>query len=93
MKENDTTTTKRKLQGSQDPPYGIAMVEADQVTDLPGKKICIIDSGIDGDHPDLPQPGTNANGVTVTGQDETEDGSQTFNWSSDPCSHGTHVGK
>ena len=93
MKENDTTT-KRKLQGSQDPPYGIAMVEADQVTDLPGKKICIIDSGIDGDHPDLPQPGSNnPNGVTVTGQDETEDGSQTFNWSYDPCSHGTHVGK
>ena len=91
MKENDTTT-KRKLQG-QDPPYGIAMVEADQVTDLPGKKICIIDSGIDGDHPDLPQPGTNnANGVTVTGQDENEDG-QNLNWSSDPCSHGTHVGK
>ena len=94
MKEDDTTTTKRKLQVGQDTPYGIEMVEADQVTDLPGKKICIIDSGIDGDHPDLPQPGSNnPNGVTVTGQDETEDGSQTFNWSSDPCSHGTHVGK
>ena len=93
MEKDSTTTTKRKLQVGQDTPYGIEMVEADQVTDLPGKKICIIDSGIDGDHPDLPQPGSNnPNGVTVTGQDENEDG-QNLNWSSDPCSHGTHVGK
>jgi hypothetical protein len=36
-------------------PYGIAMVQADQVTDAPAadRKVCIIDSGIDRSHEDL----------------------------------------
>ncbi|HEX9834821.1 MAG TPA: S8 family serine peptidase, partial [Mycobacterium sp.] len=63
-------------------PYGIAMVQADQVSDSAAgsRMICIIDSGVDLGHPDLPTAsfsGTNDSG--------------TGNWYEDLNSHGTHV--
>ena len=77
------TTTKTQTQ-----PYGIAMVQADQVDDSVasaannGKKICVIDSGLDLPHEDM---GTN--GGTVTGTNN----SGTGNWYQEGGPHGTHV--
>ena len=66
---------------AQSTPYGIGMVEADQVTNIPqcnkDKKICIIDSGYDVSHEDLPS--TDITGEPVSGS---------FPWDVDACSHG-----
>ena len=63
-------------------PYGIALVQAEQVSDaLSGnRKICIIDSGIDISHEDLA-------GNSLTGVNLTKSGQ----WHTDENSHGTHV--
>lgn len=67
---------------SQTVPYGITMVQADQVGDAAAglRKLCIVDSGIDGTHPDLA-------GVPMTGENFTTSGT----WNSDENGHGTHV--
>ena len=63
-------------------PPGIQRVQADQVAygGDPGVKVCIVDSGYDLGHPDLPS------GVRVTGT-TTEAG----RWDEDGSGHGTHV--
>ncbi len=63
-------------------PYGITMVQADQVSDSSAgnRTLCIVDSGIDASHPDLAA-------VPKTGQNFTTSGT----WDSDENSHGTHV--
>ena len=72
----------RKL--AEEVPYGITMVEADQMTlntdTAAAKKICIIDSGYDSTHPDLP----NSTDL-VSGYDGN------LAWDVDGCAHGTHV--
>ena len=62
-------------------PYGIGMVQADQVDDQGGIKICIIDSGYSLEHPDLPNVATGL----VTGEGDELD------WGKDLCSHGTFI--
>lgn len=68
-------------------PYGIEMVEADQVSDLEtgNMKVCIMDTGYDREHYDLPD-----SDVTVTG-DDGYDRYDTGNWYEDGHGHGTHV--
>ena len=64
-------------------PYGIAMVQADDLALQPAsanRTICIIDSGYSLDHEDLPT--SNVNGTNDSG---------TGNWYTDENSHGTHV--
>ncbi|TRW48533.1 S8 family serine peptidase [Aliidiomarina halalkaliphila] len=63
-------------------PYGIMMVQADQVSAaLAGnRKVCVIDSGYDLGHPDLQTSGVD--GVFDSG---------TGNWFTDENGHGTHV--
>jgi subtilisin family serine protease len=72
----------RATAAAQIVPYGIPMVQADQVSDAStaSLKLCIIDSGIDGTHEDL-------QGISMTGKDFTAAG----NAFSDENSHGTHV--
>lgn len=67
-------------------PYGITMVEADQVSDsLTGNMtVCITDTGYDLGHEDLPSNG-------VTGDDNDGAGNDTGNWYEDGYGHGTHV--
>ncbi len=73
---------------AQTVPYGISLVQADQVSDAPasaangGKKICIIDSGMNLPHEDL-----GSQGGTVTGTND----SGTGNWFDHGGPHGTHV--
>ncbi|HZF79278.1 MAG TPA: S8 family serine peptidase, partial [Rubrivivax sp.] len=68
--------------GGQTAPYGIALVQADQLPDsaAANRKVCIIDSGYDLNHEDL-----SANPVTG------EYDSGTGWWYTDENSHGTHV--
>jgi subtilisin family serine protease len=78
-----TPTTGTPYATGQLMPYGIQMVQADQLTtaSAASRTICIIDSGYDGTHEDLPH------GVNVTGTDV--DG--TGHWYTDEVHHGTHV--
>lgn len=68
---------------AQTVPFGIPMVQADQVSDSGSgnRKVCIIDSGYDISHEDL-------NGNNVTGSNDSGSGL----WYSDESHHGTHVG-
>jgi subtilisin family serine protease len=63
-------------------PYGIPMVQADMVSDSAAgnRTLCIIDSGIDGTHPDHA-------GNVLSGENFTTSGT----WDSDENDHGTHV--
>jgi len=69
-------------ESAQTTPYGITMVQADQLSDslAANRKLCIVDSGIDRDHEDL-------SGITVDGTNLTTSGE----WYTDEASHGTHV--
>lgn len=63
-------------------PYGIAMVQADQVSDAQAgnRTLCIVDSGIDATHEDL-------SSLPMSGENFTKSGA----WNTDENSHGTHV--
>lgn len=68
---------------SQTVPYGISMVQADQLSSgfgIAQVKVCVIDSGFNQGHEDLPVGG-------VTGTNNSGTGS----WFQDRCGHGTHV--
>jgi serine protease len=73
---------------AQTQPYGIGMVQADQVDDsvasaaAGGKKICVIDSGLDLPHEDMGSLGGTINGTNDSG---------TGNWYEHGGPHGTHV--
>lgn len=85
MGSRSTTRSLRALNGvGEQVPYGITMVQADQLTfdAAHAKKLCIVDSGYDIAHEDLPPSG-------VAGVDLT--GSGIGNWNTDEASHGTHV--
>ncbi|HEV8232260.1 MAG TPA: S8 family serine peptidase [Thermoanaerobaculia bacterium] len=67
---------------AQSSPYGVAMIQADQVSDAAAanRKICIIDSGYYMGHEDLPHSGVTASFNAATGDPFR-----------DFCGHGTHV--
>jgi subtilisin family serine protease len=67
---------------AQSVSYGVAMVQADQVSDAlaANRKICIIDSGYYAGHEDLPDSGVTASVDSATGDPLT-----------DFCGHGSHV--
>lgn len=77
-----TTPSAPPYRTGQLVPYGIKMVQADQLPDkfAGNRKICIIDSGYDLAHEDL-------SGNDVTGEYDTGTGW----WYTDENSHGTHV--
>jgi len=66
-------------------PYGINMVQANQVSDamVGNRKVCIVDTGYDLNHEDLISSG-------VTG-DDGYGSNDTGNWYNDGHGHGTHV--
>jgi subtilisin family serine protease len=77
--ENDP----RRYPMAQTTPWGIKMVQADQVGDgsASNRLVCIIDSGYSLNHEDLDSDA----GITGTND------SGTGNWWVDNCGHGTHV--
>ncbi len=74
---------------AETPPYGIALVQADQVSDsaTSNMKVCITDTGYEGNHEDL-RPYTDSG---VTGDNDDGLGNNTGNWWQPGHSHGTHV--
>ncbi len=70
---------------AQSTPYGYTMVQANQFgqSDTQARKVCIIDTGYNLGHPDLPD--TNGG---VSGQ---ANNSAVGNWYNDGNGHGTHV--
>ena len=70
---------------AQTTPYGYTMVQANQFAqaDTTARKVCVIDTGYNLGHPDL--PGTN-DGVTGNANN-----SAVGNWYNDGNGHGTHV--
>jgi len=79
-----TPSTGNPYATGQAVPYGIKLVQADQLADtyVGNRKVCIIDSGIDRAHEDLV-----GNSANMSGQYD----SGTGNWYTDQNSHGTHV--
>ena len=79
----ETTFTSQILDGDNEDfvPYGIPMVQADQVDDsnTGAVTVCILDTGIDTDHPDLPAANIRAFDFTPSGTVQDRNG------------HGTHV--
>jgi serine protease len=73
----------RRYPMAQTVPYGIPMVQANQVSDdsAGNTTVCIIDSGYHRNHEDL------SNSANVTGTSNAGSG----NWYEDTCGHGTHV--
>ena len=70
-------------------PYGIALVQADQVSDANtgNRSVCITDTGYEGNHEDL-IPHTSSQ---VTGDNDAGGGNNTGNWWEPGHPHGTHV--
>ncbi|HYD78641.1 MAG TPA: S8 family serine peptidase [Paucimonas sp.] len=79
----ETPSTGSPYLSGQLVPYGIPMVQADQLSDINAgnRKVCIIDSGYDRAHEDL------GKGTNVTGEYDTGTGW----WYTDENHHGTHV--
>jgi subtilisin family serine protease len=74
------------VQDAESAPYGIGMVQADQVSfnAAGGRKLCIIDSGFNLGHEDLQTSG-------LSGVDLTLSPAPGTSWNTDENSHGTHV--
>lgn len=78
--EIDPKRFPASLRTAEHAPYGIAAVQADQVTYQGGTGVCIIDSGYSLGQPDL-QDNLNVTGSTGSAGD----------WRVDGIGHGTHV--
>jgi subtilisin family serine protease len=78
-----TPSTGSPYLGGQLVPYGIKMVQADQLPDTyaANRKVCIIDSGYAKGHDDL------SVGANITGDNDPGTG----DWFTDENHHGTHV--
>lgn len=73
-------------------PYGIPQIQANSQklptsTDKSGVMICVVDSGVDGSHPDF--VGNSMDGCKY--EDNFAPGGCPYKWSEDKISHGTHV--
>ncbi|MCW8091779.1 S8 family serine peptidase [Alteromonas sp. ASW11-130] len=75
---------KRELM-AQSTPYGYNMVEANQLvqSDTSARKVCVIDTGINRGHSDLPDTNNGLTGIS--------NNPAVGNWYTDGHGHGTHV--
>lgn len=74
------TATDTIVPGNEVTPWGIAAVGSQGISYEGGMKVCIIDSGYDLGHPDLPDR-------NVSG----DNGDSEFPWNEDTHGHGSHV--
>jgi subtilisin family serine protease len=76
----------RRLSNTETIPYGITMVQGDQLDVGPSPvQVCIIDTGLAGNHPDL-----DLNNINGSNRSSNIDGSELY-WNEDVFGHGTHV--
>lgn len=68
-------------------PYAVYQSQANQLTLMPGQKVCVIDSGIAGSPGETGGKNNDFNWGVITGDND----SGTGNWNSDGGPHGTHV--
>ncbi|MBT0587757.1 S8 family serine peptidase [Alteromonas oceanisediminis] len=82
--ESVSTDSRRYLM-AQNTPYGFNMVQANQFSqnDTQARKVCIIDTGYNLGHPDLPDQNDGVSG--------NANNSAVGNWYNDGNGHGTHV--
>jgi serine protease len=81
----DISIDARRRLMAETRPYGINMVQAPQLVqnDLAARKVCVIDTGYNLNHPDLPD--------TSDGVSGQANNNQVGNWYNDGNGHGTHV--
>lgn len=81
------TKPQKRPPADEETPYGITMVQADQLNEgVNTVVICITDTGYDGDHEDLRSYLNN-----MSGNDNNSAGGDSGNWWEDGHGHGTHV--
>lgn len=88
---NNSNHTIRRRHLDQTVPYGYTMVQANEVNNIVEcrRKICIIDSGYDLFHPDL--PGYNGEGFTGDVDGSSPIDALNYPWFEDTIGHGSHV--
>jgi serine protease len=81
----DISIDARRELMAETTPYGINMVQAPQLSqdNLAARKVCVIDTGYNLNHPDLPDSGDGVSGQA--------NNNQVGNWYNDGNGHGTHV--
>jgi len=84
---NSTSEQYSLLQSNENHPYGIALLKAPQVSRVwmyapRTPKICIIDTGYNYEHTDLPKANVSGNSGTLNRDND---------WKQDGHGHGTHV--
>ena len=94
---NSTSSSHQRRQLAESTPYGITMVQANdnffKTTPRVSTaiKVCVVDTGYDKDHEDLPggkKPGGGTNAGQVSGFSPSQYSPQV--WSTDGDGHGTH---
>mmetsp|Transcript_31564 Transcript_31564/g.76516 ORF Transcript_31564/g.76516 Transcript_31564/m.76516 type:complete len:755 (-) Transcript_31564:2288-4552(-) len=79
----DPDDEDQQRQLAETTPWGIEAIQADQIEPGPyGVTICIVDSGVAANHPDLPTS-------QISGVDRAD--RPRWNWNIDRAGHGTHV--
>jgi subtilisin family serine protease len=85
LRSSGTDEDQRKLQG-ETTPYGIKMVQGDQLSVGSSKvTVCIVDTGVASAHPDL-----NYNKISGVSRNSNMDGAYMV-WNNDVRGHGTHI--
>ena len=87
LKKTSSTNFTRNMQSTDTVPYGVTMVQAQQIEHHPTNKmrVCVVDTGMDIDHQDLPK----ASDGLLGWNHATDYGDQ--KWYIDGEGHGTHV--
>ena len=85
--EKDAHQRQLRFGGGEETPYGLGLVQADQLEQGPADiTVCVVDTGYGSGHPDLPNEQQNG----VKGYSPHENGSGGNRWNHDGHGHGSH---
>ena len=86
--EDSSGQHRRLAEDTEETPYGVEQVQADQLKDIPlpdpdkKRTVCVVDTGYDANHEDLPGASYGVNGFVPNGYSGS--------WDVDGHGHGTH---